>query len=422
MNKKTIRDISVSGKRVLVRVDFNVPMQDGEITDDTRIRAALPTIRYLRDQGARVVLVTHLGRPKGKIVPAMSVRPVAERLGRLLGQEVMLAADCGGEDSARIVAAMKEGQVVLLENVRFYPGEEKNSPEFITALAELADIYANDAFGTAHRAHASTTGVAQYLPAVAGFLMEQELEALSMALYSSERPFVAILGGAKVSDKIEVIRSLLTRVDHILVGGGMANTFLKAAGNEMGKSLVEQEKVDEARNLLQKARELGIEITLPADVVAADGFAADAAARTVSSGQIPAGWMALDIGPDTVRTFAEVIGKARTIFWNGPLGVYEFEKFAAGTNHIAQIVSQAKAKTIIGGGDVVAAVDKAGLADKMFHISTGGGASLKFLEGRELPGVSVLLDKEEGERYAYAGYRGELENAQKNQGSDRFLR
>jgi len=421
MDKKTIRDIDVAGKRVLVRVDFNVPIQDGVITDDTRMTAALPTIRYLREKGARVILITHLGRPKGQVVPEMSVKPLAEHLSKLLGQEVLFAADCGGEDSVKVVNGMIEGQTALLENVRFYPGEEKNDPGFAENLARLGDIYVNDAFGTAHRAHASTEGITHYLPAVAGFLMKRELEALSMALYSPERPFAAILGGAKVSDKISVIRSLLERVDYILIGGGMANTFLKAAGNEMGKSLVEKDKVDEARDILQKAAEAGMEIILPVDVVVTDRFAADAEARIVSPDRIPGEWMALDIGPATVRAFSEVIKKAQTVVWNGPLGVYEFERFSVGTKQIAHAVSVARAKTIIGGGDVVAAVEKAGLTEKIYHISTGGGASLEFLEGRELPGVAALQDKGGEDRYAYPGYRGELENAQEYQGSGKIF-
>lgn len=422
MEKKTIRDIDAAGKRVLVRVDFNVPLRDGVITDDTRITAALPTIRYLQEQGARVILVTHLGRPKGKVVPEMSVKFLVEHLGKLLGQDVMFAADCGGEESVQTVSIMTDGQVAILENVRFYPGEEKNDPGFAQALARLGDIYVNDAFGTAHRAHASTEGVARYLPAVAGFLMERELEALSMALYNPQRPFAAIFGGAKVSDKISVIRSLSERVDYILIGGGMANTFLKAAGNEMGKSLVEEDKVEEAGEILQKLTKKGMRIILPVDVVVTDRFAADAEAKIVEPGKIPAEWMALDIGPATVRVFSEVIKKAQTIVWNGPLGVYEFERFSVGTNQIAQVVSEVRAKTVIGGGDVVAAVEKAGLAEKIYHISTGGGASLEFLEGKELPGVAALEDKEGGDRYAYPGYRGQLENAQEYQGGDKLLR
>lgn len=393
MAKKTLRDVEVAGKRVLVRVDFNVPMENGAITDDTRIKAALPTIRYLMEQGARVVLATHLGRPKGKVVPEMSVRPVAEHLGILLGADVLFASDCGGEESRLMIQEMKAGQVLLLENTRFYPGEEKNLPEMSRRLAELADIYVNDAFGAAHRAHASTEGVAHFLPAVAGFLMEKELEVLSGVLRAPARPFVAILGGAKVSGKIPVLRKLLTKVDAVLVGGGMANTLLRAAGFEVGKSLVEEERIEEARQILKQAEQAKIEMLLPLDVVVAQEASPATVAKTVPVQEIPADAMALDIGPATVAAFTRIIHTAGTIFWNGPLGVYEIEKFAAGTNRIVNAVANAPARSVIGGGDVVAAVEKSGMADKIYHISTGGGASLEFLEGRILPGVAVLEDK-----------------------------
>lgn len=393
MNKKTLRDIDVAGKKVLVRVDFNVPMKDGKINDDTRMVKALPTIKYLQEQKAKTILVTHLGRPKGKVVPEMTVKPIVEHLSQLLGEEVLYARDCGGEDSRQVAEEMKEGQVLLLENARFYTEEEKNDPKMAEALARLADLYVNDAFGTAHRAHASTEGVAHHLPAVAGFLMEKEIEALSSAVDNPQKPFAAILGGAKVSDKISVMQNLLGKVDYLLVGGGMANTFLKAAGYETGKSLIEPEKLEVAQEILAEAKTSGVEVILPVDVVAADKFAEDASSQVVDVNSIPAQAMALDLGPATLKVFAEVINKAKTIVWNGPLGVYEFPKFAAGTNETARIVAEAEAKTIIGGGDVVAAVEKAGVAEKIYHISTGGGASLEFLEGKSLPGIVALQDR-----------------------------
>lgn len=393
MNKKTLRDIDVAGKKVLVRVDFNVPMKDSKINDDTRMVKALPTIKYLQEQKAKTILVTHLGRPKGKVVPEMSVKPIVEHLSELLGEEVLYARDCGGEDSRQVAEEMKEGQVLLLENARFYAEEEKNDPKMAEALARLADLYVNDAFGTAHRAHASTEGVAHHLPAVAGFLMEKEIEALSSVVGNPQKPFAAILGGAKVSDKISVMQNLLGKVDYLLVGGGMANTFLKAAGYETGKSLIEPEKLEVAQEILAEAKTSGVEVILPVDVVVADKFAEDASSQVVDVNNIPAQAMALDLGPATLKVFAEVINKAKTIVWNGPLGVYEFPKFAAGTNETARIVAEAEAKTIIGGGDVVAAVEKAGVAEKIYHISTGGGASLEFLEGKSLPGIVALQDR-----------------------------
>ncbi|MCG0239414.1 MAG: phosphoglycerate kinase [Firmicutes bacterium] len=395
MQLKTVRDVDVKGRRVLVRVDFNVPLaEDGSITDDTRIRAALPTIRYLVEQGARVILCSHLGRPKGKPDPKYSLRPAAARLEQLLGRPVKLAADVVGPSARELAAGLKDGDVMMLENVRFEPGEEKNDPELARKLAELAELYVNDAFGTAHRAHASTAGVAAHLPAVAGFLMQKEVEVMGKALAQPDRPFVAIIGGAKVSDKIGVIENLLTKVDKLVIGGGMANTFLRAQGLETGASLVEEEKLDLARSLMDRARERGVELLLPVDVVVADRFAADATHKVVPVDQIPQGWMALDIGPETARRYQEVIRSARTVVWNGPMGVFEMEPFARGTVAVAQAVADCQGTTIVGGGDSVAAVEKAGVADRITHVSTGGGASLEFLEGRELPGVAVLQRKE----------------------------
>ena len=390
MNKKTVKDINVTGKRVLVRVDFNVPLAEGKVADDTRLRAALPTIQYLLDQGAKVILMSHLGRPKGKVVEELRMDPVAERLSELLGRPVRKLDDCVGDEVKAAVAEMRPGDVILLENTRFHPEERKNDPQFAKKLAELADVFVNDAFGTAHRAHASTVGVAQYLPAVAGLLMEKELNFLGKALESPERPFVALLGGAKISDKIGVIENLLTRVDALLIGGGMANTFLKAQGYEVGQSLVEDESLGVAKELLERA---GEKLALPVDAVVADRFAADAASKAVPVDEVPPDWRILDIGPRTVELFKEKLAEARTVVWNGPLGVFEFPKFAAGTEAIARFLADLEATTIIGGGDVVAAVRRAGVADRITHVSTGGGAALEFLEGKELPGVAALLDK-----------------------------
>ena len=390
MNKKTVKDINVTGKRVLVRVDFNVPLAEGKVADDTRLRAALPTIQYLLDQGAKVILMSHLGRPKGKVVEELRMDPVAERLSELLGRPVRKLDDCVGDAVKAAVAEMRPGDVILLENTRFHPEERKNDPQFAKKLAELADVFVNDAFGTAHRAHASTVGVAQYLPAVAGLLMEKELNFLGKALESPERPFVALLGGAKISDKIGVIENLLTRVDALLIGGGMANTFLKAQGYEVGQSLVEDESLGVAKELLERA---GEKLALPVDAVVADRFAADAASKAVPVDEVPPDWRILDIGPRTVELFKEKLAEARTVVWNGPLGVFEFPKFAAGTEAIARFLADLEATTIIGGGDVVAAVRRAGVADRITHVSTGGGAALEFLEGKELPGVAALLDK-----------------------------
>ncbi len=394
MNKKTVRNIEVTGKKVLLRVDFNVPLEGGRIINDTKMKGALPTVKFLQEKGAKILIVTHLGRPKGKIVPEMSTGLLVDHLGVLLsGAEVMFAADCGGEASQTLAAKMKPGQVALLENVRFYPEEEKNDPGFAKSMASLADVYVNDAFGTAHRAHASTEGVAKYLPAVAGFLMEKEIRALSSALENPEKPFAAIIGGAKASDKIPVIENLLDKVDTLLIGGGLANTFLKAQGYDMGKSLVEEDKVELAREILAKAQARRAKVILPRDVVSAGSFAADAPYQATAIDRLPRDWMVMDIGQATVQTFIQVIRQAKTILWNGPLGVYEFASFAAGTNQIAQALADNQAKTIVGGGDVVAAVEKAGVAERIYHISTGGGASLEFLEGQVLPGIAALQDQ-----------------------------
>lgn len=393
LNKKSIRDISPKGKRVLVRCDFNVPLDGSTITDDKRITEALPTVRYLMEQGGRVILCSHLGRPKGQVNPKYSLAPVAARLSELLGCEVPLSADIIGEDAHRLADSLKDGQVMLLENVRFDPREEKNDPEFAKELASLAELYVNDAFGTAHRAHASTAGVADYLPAVCGFLIEKEIGFLGGALEDPKRPFTAILGGAKVSDKIGVIRNLLEKVDSLLIGGGMAYTFIKAQGGAIGDSLCEEDKLDLARDLLAEAREKGVRLLLPVDTVIADAFSEEANTRTVAAGEIPDGWQGLDIGPKTVELYCDAVKDAGTVIWNGPMGVFEFEKFAVGTKAVAEALSKTDAITIIGGGDSAAAVQQLGYADKMTHISTGGGASLEFMEGKVLPGIACLQDK-----------------------------
>ncbi len=389
MDKKTIRDIAVEGRRVLVRVDFNVPIEGGAVGDDTRIRAALPTLNYLLDHGAALILMSHLGRPKGGPDPKYSLRPVAARLSELLGRPVQFAADCVGPTAEAAAQALSAGEVLLLENTRFHPTEEKNDLELAQQMARLGDLFVNDAFGSAHRAHSSTEGVARFLPAVGGFLMEKELAFLGKALDQPQRPFVAILGGAKISDKIGVIAALLAKVDALLIGGGMANTFLKAQGFDMADSLVENSSLDVARDLMVSA---GDKLYLPSDVIIADRFDAEAAMQTVPAANIPAGWRVLDIGPATAARFGEVLATARTVVWNGPMGVFEFPRFAAGTFAIARILADLNATTVIGGGDSAAAVEEAGLASRMSHISTGGGASLEFLEGKKLPGVEALLD------------------------------
>lgn len=393
--KKTLKDIKFKGKKALVRVDFNVPLEDGKITDDTRIEAALPTIKYLINEGARVILMSHLGRPKGKVKEELRMDPVAERLADLLGKEVLKVDDCIGNEVEEAVSNLKDGEVLLLENTRFHPGEKANDPEFAEKLASLADVFVNDAFGAAHRAHASTVGVTDYLPSVAGFLMQRELNALGEVMDNPEHPFVAILGGAKVSDKIGVIRNLLNKADYLLVGGGIANTFLKARGYEMGESLVEDDKLELARELLDEAEKKGVELVLPVDIVVAKEFKEDAENKVVSVKEVPADWESLDSGgPETIKKYTEIIKKAKTVIWNGPIGVFEMDQFAKGTNAIARAMAESDAKTIIGGGDSAAAVKKAGLADKMSHISTGGGASLMFFEGKPLPGVEALDDLE----------------------------
>jgi len=390
MNKKTIRDVQLPNKRVLVRVDFNVPIDDkGQVSDDTRIVASLPTIKYLIEQGAKVILCSHLGRPKGKD-QKFTLRPVAARLQELLGKSVTFVADCIGQPVERVVEGMNAGDVVLLENVRFYPEEEKNDPEFAKKLAAFGDVYVNDAFGSAHRAHASTEGVTKSLPGYAGFLMEKELEYLGKALANPAKPFIAILGGAKVSDKIKVIENLLPKVDSLLIGGGMANTFLAAKGLNLGQSLVEADKLDVAKALMEKG---GAKIVLPSDAVIADKFDANAQSKIVAVDQVPSDWRVLDVGPKTIDAFGKVLSGAKTVVWNGPLGVFEMPAFAKGTIEIAKRLASSGATTIIGGGDSAAAVEQAGVADKMTHISTGGGASLEFLEGRVLPGVAALQDK-----------------------------
>ena len=390
MNKKTIRDIEVTGKRVLVRVDFNVPLSEGAVADDTRIRAALPTIRYLLDRDATLILCSHLGRPKGQPADDLRMDPVARRLGQLLERPVTKLDDCTGPEVESAVRAAQPGDVILLENTRFHPEEKQNDPSFAAKLASLADLYVNDAFGSAHRAHASTEGVAHHLPAVAGLLMEKELEFLGGALASPERPYIAILGGAKISDKIGVVENLLQQVDALLIGGGMANTFLKAEGYDMAESLVEDDSVDTARDLIERA---GSKLVLPVDVAVADRFEADAFSQVVSVAGVPPRWRVLDIGPRTLELFHERLADAKTVVWNGPMGVFEFPKFALGTEAVARMLAALPdATTIIGGGDSAAAVQRTGLADRMSHISTGGGASLEFLEGKTLPGVAALSD------------------------------
>ena len=393
MNKKTIEDISVSGKKVLVRVDFNVPIVDGKISDDTRITAALPTIQYLMDNNAKVILCSHLGRPSGKFDPEFSLGICATRLSELLGKPVVLADDVIGDSAKAAVAAMKDGDVVMLENTRFHKEEEKNDAAFSQALASLAEIYVNDAFGTAHRAHASTAGVADYLPAVAGFLIGKELDVMGKALENPVRPFIAILGGKKVADKIGVIKNLLEKVDMLLIGGGMSYTFQKALGGNIGNSLLDAPNVDFAKEMLQKAEEKGVKILLPLDNVCTVEFSNDAPRIITPGMDISDGYQGLDIGPKTIELFADAIKGAGTVIWNGPMGVFEMSNFAIGTQAVAEAMANSGAITIIGGGDSAAAVEQMGYAEKMTHISTGGGASLEFLEGLELPGVAALNDR-----------------------------
>ncbi len=389
-NKKTIRDIDVKGKKVLVRVDFNVPLKDGGVGDDTRVRAALPTIEYLLDHGAAVILCSHLGRPKGGPDPKFSLKPVAAHLSELMGKPVAFAEDCVGPTAEAAAKALKPGEVLVLENTRFHPEEEKNDLKLAEQLASLADLYVNDAFGTAHRAHSSTEGVTHFKPGVAGFLLEKEIKYLGQAIDDPKRPFVAILGGAKISDKIGVIKNLLAKADTILIGGGMANTFLKAQGYPMGDSLVENEVLETASELLKEGSS---KLRLPVDLMLGDKFEAGANFQVIPTGAVPDGWRVLDIGPETVKAYAKVVKGAGTVVWNGPMGVFEFPMFAVGTFGVAKAVAESSAVSVIGGGDSVAAVQESGLADKITHISTGGGASLEMLEGLVLPGVAALQDK-----------------------------
>ena len=393
MEKKSLKDIVVMGKKVFVRVDYNVPMKDGVITNDNRIRATLPTLEYLLAQNAALVLASHLGRPKGAPVPEFTLAPVAKRLSELLGKEVLFAPDCVGEEAAAMAKALKPGQILLLENLRYHKEEEKNDPEFSRQLASLAEVAVNDAFGVSHRAHASVEGITKYIPTVAGFLLEKEILFLGQAVNNPVRPFVAIIGGAKLSDKIGVIENLLTKVDRLIIGGGMANTFLAAKGFATGKSLVEEDKLDLARELMVKAKNAGKELLLPVDVTIADRFAADAANKVVAADAIEGDWMALDIGPVTSKAYAEALKDAKTVVWNGPMGVFEMDVFAKGTEAVAKAVAASGAKSIVGGGDSIAALEKLGLAREITHISTGGGASLEFLEGKVLPGVAALAGK-----------------------------
>lgn len=393
LNKKTVEDLDVAGKKVLVRCDFNVPLSDGKITSDKRIVASLPTIKYLIKNGAKVILCSHLGRPKGEFKPEFSLAPVAARLSELLGQEVKMAKDVVGESAQSLAASLKDGEVMLLENVRFHKEETKNDPEFSKKLASLADLYVNDAFGSAHRAHSSTTGVADYLPSACGYLIQKEIEFMGNALANPKRPLVAILGGAKVSDKIGVITNLLDKCDAIIIGGGMAYTFMKALGYEIGTSLLEADRVDDAKAMMETAKAKGVKFIIPVDNKVGREYDPNTEAMVISSDNIPEGWMGLDIGPKTQALFADAIKGSGTVIWNGPMGVSEWENFAAGTIAVAKAVAESGAISIIGGGDSAAAVQKLGFADKMSHISTGGGASLEFLEGKELPGIAALSDK-----------------------------
>ena len=391
--KQTIKDIELNGKRVFCRVDFNVPMENGEVADDTRIRAAIPTIAFMVEKGAKVILASHLGRPKGEVNEEMRLTAAGKRLSELLGKNVKKLDSSIGEEVEQAVADMKSGDIVLLENVRFHAGEEKNDPELAKMFADLADVFVNDAFGAAHRAHASTAGIAQYIPAVSGLLIEKELEVLGKALSNPERPFTAIIGGAKVKDKIGVIDNLLDNVDHLLIGGGLSYTFTKAQGYETGNSLVEEDKIELAQSFIQKAKEKNVKLHLPIDAVVADAFSENANVKTVKIDEIQDGWMGLDIGPETAELYADVIRNSKLIIWNGPMGVFEMEPFASGTKKVALAMAETEAYTVIGGGDSAAAVEKFEVAEKMDHVSTGGGASLEFMEGKELPGVTALNDK-----------------------------
>ncbi|OOE14270.1 phosphoglycerate kinase [Fictibacillus arsenicus] len=394
MNKKSVRDIDLKGKVVFCRVDFNVPMKDGNITDETRINAALPTIKYLTEQGAKVLLASHLGRPKGQVVEELRLDPVAQRLSDLLGKEVVKTDEAYGEEVEKALASLDEGGVILLENVRFYPGEEKNDPELAEKFAALADVYVNDAFGAAHRAHASTEGIAKHLPAVSGLLMEKELEVLGKALSNPDRPFTAIIGGAKVKDKIDVIDNLLDKVDNLIIGGGLGYTFIKALGHDVGKSLLEEDKIETAKTFMEKAKKNGVNLLIAEDVLVADDFSNDANTKNVDIDSIPSDWEGLDIGTKTIEKYVKVIKESKLVIWNGPMGVFEIDAFANGTRSVANALAEATdTYSVIGGGDSAAAVEKFGLADKMSHISTGGGASLEFMEGKALPGVEALNDR-----------------------------
>ena len=394
MSKKTVKDIDLKGKKVIVRCDFNVPMDENRnITDNRRIVASLATIKYLLEQNCKIILCSHLGRPKGEVKPEYSLAPVAKELSKLLGKEVLMAKDVIGESAKNLSANLKEGQIMLLENVRFHREETDNDPEFAKELANMAEVFVNDAFGTAHRAHASTEGISHYLPSVSGFLIEKELKFLGDSLNNPERPFVAILGGAKVSDKIGVIDSLLEKVDTLMIGGGMAYTFFKAQGYEVGNSICEVDKLDLAKSAMEKAKQKGVKLLLPVDTKVGKEFKEDTESKIVKWTEIPADWEGFDIGPETIKMFTDELKTAKTVVWNGPLGLFEFDQFAIGTNAIAEALAELDATTIIGGGDSAAAVKKAGLEDKMTHISTGGGASLEFLEGKKLPGIECLQDK-----------------------------
>ncbi|WP_281864598.1 phosphoglycerate kinase [Planomicrobium okeanokoites] len=393
MQKMTMKDLDLKGKRVFCRVDFNVPMKDGEVTDDTRIRAAVPTIEYLVENGAKVILASHLGRPKGEVNEEMRLAAAGSRLSELLHKEVKSLKESIGASVEKEIGEMQQGDIILLENVRFHAGEEKNDDTLAKSFAELADVFVNDAFGAAHRAHASTAGIAKHLPSVSGLLLEKELDVLGKALSEPERPFTAIIGGAKVKDKIGVIDHLLDKVDNLLIGGGLSYTFIKAQGHEIGNSLVEEDKLELARSFIQKAEEKGVKFYLPVDATVADEFSKDAETKQVKIEEIPSDWMGLDIGPETAKLYADVIKNSKLVIWNGPMGVFEMEPFANGTRSVAEAMAETEAYTVIGGGDSAAAVEKFNVADKMDHISTGGGASLEFMEGKELPGVTALTDK-----------------------------